>query len=1099
MPTLKNTQLIATEALYDSLGRSAVSTVPVIKQNDGAGTNNASQLTFISDFITYRDPQNTNSTWVSGGELTGSITSWVDPVSFNLAGDPNYAYQGVYFETDPTSRTLQSSKPGIAFQKSSDFSNPGYSESYYDSYFPSALYSVLPPSSIQIPNIKGTNNSFVSPNSFPYMPMAARQTSLGNLGLITQAGWQDLAGRPQAKAIVDSNNNVILTSYSYQSGAGTSDGLADNSTSSAAIMDQLQTYLPNFFDSGLTGSSSFYIKRQINTLGQLVQAESPDQGANVYYTDIFGRLRYSQTPDQLGASVIQYYLYDALNRIIEVGLYPGTWDVSSFQQNTLSLATPQPAQAQVQKSITYDLLSLVTFDPNAQGRSIQLVTYPLTSGSTLPASVTENYTYDAWGRLVSITSQIGNLATSSPFIEGDYVVQYTYNGYSQALQITYPSGFSVTYSYNLQGLVGQISYTPTVGGSSYSIATYTYNAYNQVSSEVLWDGNNTTSMLATDYTYGNSLNQLTEITANKIPVDNPTINTLIFSESLGYTDDPSGNNSQGNYQDGNIQYAGYKYGSLSEYNHSMSYSYDAFGRLYHAVVTPSSWSAQADFGTNSLTGNYDANGNYLIGMNYSSGTNQLSQASVSGAANGYTTSSYTYTGSGLINTVDFSSSDSSLNSYTMSWTNDLVTGQPFGISVSNSATTADNFLYDSKGERVQKVVKTNNSSSVITYVRGTGSQVLVEYNSANTAQAYCIQGPLGLVSVYNPTTAQNSFIIRDHLGSTRIVYNADTNQRTSYYAYDAWGNFFVIEGGSWQYGQGLRYFYTGQEWDQELGLYNYHARQYDPVYAKRFLSPDPAHQFASPYIYVGNNPINYVDFNGRMMSCFKLQSNSTNFNPGYTLDQTSIKEIEKLQPTTNLVNGGLTGLYNRSTGEIIARYHESSGRRTGSNYQIDNELRKNGQPLIRQAAVRGEGSAHEVMANALFEPTYDLNTQSITRFLSHNNTEDPWQAALNFEDLRGRSISKLQSPETNSLMNGDNLVVRFGSDTLNRERPDVVGLRFMGQQDRIGIMNALATQGNFTNIMYHPTHISGMGVDELEMRIINQISTLRPFRIPDIT
>lgn len=866
MTTFKNTQLIATEALYDSLGRSAVSTVPVIKQNDGAGTNNASQLTFISDFIASRDPQNTNSTWVSGGELSGSITSWVDPVSFNLAGDPNYAYQGAYFETDPTSRTLQSSKPGITFQKSSDFSNPGYSESYYDSYFPFALYSVLPPSSIQIPNIKGTNNSFVSPNSFPYMPMAAQQTSLGNLGLITQAGWQDLTGRPQAKATVDSNNNVILTSYSYQTGASTSDGLNPDSVTSAAIMDQLQTYLPNFFNNQVTDSSSFYIKRQINALGQLVQAESPDQGVNVYYTDIFGRLRYSQTPDQLEAGMIQYYLYDALNRIIEVGLYPGTWDVNTFQQNTLTLATPQPTQAQVQKSIIYDLLSLETFDPNAQGRSIQVVTYPLTSGNTSPASVTESYTYDTWGRLMSITNQIASIeSTTSPFIEGSYVVQYTYNGYSQVLQITYPSGFAVTYSYNLQGLVGQISYTPTAGGSSYSIATYTYNAYNQVSSEVLWDGNNTISMLSTDYTYGNSLNQLTEITTNNIPVDNPTIKTLIFSESLGYTDDPSGNNSQGSYQDGNIQYAGYNYGSLNEYNHSMSYSYDAFGRLYYAVVTPSSWSSQADFGTNSLTGNYDANGNYLIGMNYSSGTNQLSQASISSAANGYTTSNYTYTGSGLINTVDFSSSDSSLNSYTMSWTNDLVTGQPFGISVSNNDTTIDNFLYDSRGERIQKVVTTNNSPSVITYVRGKGSQVLVEYDSTNIAQAYCIQGPLGLVSVYNPTTAQNSFIIRDHLGSTRIVYNASTNQRTSYYAYDAWGNFFVIKGGYWQYGQGLRYFYTGQEWDQELGLYNYHARQYDPVYAKRFLSPDPAHQFASPYIYVGNNPINAIDPTGKMI------------------------------------------------------------------------------------------------------------------------------------------------------------------------------------------------------------------------------------------
>ena len=57
---------------------------------------------------------------------------------------------------------------------------------------------------------------------------------------------------------------------------------------------------------------------------------------------------------------------------------------------------------------------------------------------------------------------------------------------------------------------------------------------------------------------------------------------------------------------------------------------------------------------------------------------------------------------------------------------------------------------------------------------------------------------------------------------------------------------------------------TGQEFDTELGLYNYRARFYDPRLG-RFYATDPAGQFASPYLYAGNNPINMVDPDGELI------------------------------------------------------------------------------------------------------------------------------------------------------------------------------------------------------------------------------------------
>ena len=60
-----------------------------------------------------------------------------------------------------------------------------------------------------------------------------------------------------------------------------------------------------------------------------------------------------------------------------------------------------------------------------------------------------------------------------------------------------------------------------------------------------------------------------------------------------------------------------------------------------------------------------------------------------------------------------------------------------------------------------------------------------------------------------------------------------------------------------------RYQYSGQEFDRMNGLdlYDFHARQYDPVLG-RFTTPDPLSEkyyHISPYAYCLNNPIKLID------------------------------------------------------------------------------------------------------------------------------------------------------------------------------------------------------------------------------------------------
>jgi len=60
--------------------------------------------------------------------------------------------------------------------------------------------------------------------------------------------------------------------------------------------------------------------------------------------------------------------------------------------------------------------------------------------------------------------------------------------------------------------------------------------------------------------------------------------------------------------------------------------------------------------------------------------------------------------------------------------------------------------------------------------------------------------------------------------------------------------------------------FSGKELDEEGGLYKYHFgwRDYDPELGRWYVV-DPARQFASPYVGMGNNPIGYYDEDGRFV------------------------------------------------------------------------------------------------------------------------------------------------------------------------------------------------------------------------------------------
>jgi RHS repeat-associated protein len=165
--------------------------------------------------------------------------------------------------------------------------------------------------------------------------------------------------------------------------------------------------------------------------------------------------------------------------------------------------------------------------------------------------------------------------------------------------------------------------------------------------------------------------------------------------------------------------------------------------------------------------------------------------------------------------------------------------------------------YGGDTQRVLKNYTSGGSTNSKLYLHGQSDYPLIEKNKTTAAAetlAVYIYGLNGAVAKRMGSTVL--FLLKDHLGSTRVVMDGTGLVRT-YYDYDALGN--IIRIGTTNE---VKYQFTGQEYD-ESGVHNYRARLYDSDLGK-FYAADLAGQFANPYAYAGNNPVVIVDPDGNI-------------------------------------------------------------------------------------------------------------------------------------------------------------------------------------------------------------------------------------------
>ena len=174
------------------------------------------------------------------------------------------------------------------------------------------------------------------------------------------------------------------------------------------------------------------------------------------------------------------------------------------------------------------------------------------------------------------------------------------------------------------------------------------------------------------------------------------------------------------------------------------------------------------------------------------------------------------------------------------------------------------FRYDDRGFRLSK--KDHSNGKETWYIRDASGNLLSIYdndNAGNTLEhrelPIYAAGKLGAWYATDNTTL---YEIRDHLGNVRITLarskKSDGTADVNYYAdYYPFGHEMASAGIPYRYG------YQGEfaERDLETGWNAFEARMYDPVIG-RWLSTDPARQYYSPYLAMGNDPVNAIDPDG---------------------------------------------------------------------------------------------------------------------------------------------------------------------------------------------------------------------------------------------
>ncbi len=589
--------------------------------------------------------------------------------------------------------------------------------------------------------------------------------------------------------------------------------------------------LPNYFDNESGEDKTGFIQESVsNRLGELVKACDANTGSTINIYDSAGNLRFtrSEQDDSIEDPYILYNKYDSLNRKIESGKYSYEWNSNSektLRQYANNADWPNGDTGN-NISITTEVSVRNYYDgpgnnPNSIGKLTSTLTYNYIDN--VKSLVAEHYTYNKLGNVIKKVTSI----KTAGFDEKNYTVATSYNNSNQVSRIKYPvinnddDPITLQYAYDE---LGHMTGIENSGINNNIFASYLYDSADNIIQSYM---NNRSIQGVFNYTSPGWHETL----------DYTGLSQEGFSFSQTYKYD----------MDGKIRSIDTDLPEPDEQKQfSESYEYDDLKRLKQYILS-SNDTVEKEL----KFCQYDSNGNLYsvqedenaLNYSYNPGSDQLSSIT---------------NNTGETNSIEHYPSGEISKSPKPHTTEDEVLKYSYdrglkrtSLIENESTSEKTQFLYGCQGKRAAKL---SSNGSYVFYIHGNNQDPLVEIDSDGTA-CYYIYGPMGLTAFIKDDIY---FPINDHKGSIRSVLDKSGNIIASY-NYLPYGDLYNSYGDT----SVSRYLYTGQEYDSETGLYNYHARLYNTA-LKRFSSQDSAGQFPSPYIYVGNNPVMNTDPSGNI-------------------------------------------------------------------------------------------------------------------------------------------------------------------------------------------------------------------------------------------
>jgi RHS repeat-associated protein len=577
-------------------------------------------------------------------------------------------------------------------------------------------------------------------------------------------------------------------------------GLGYQTTYTYDVLDDLTSIVQN-------GSRQRTIT--YNSLAQVTQAVNPESGTISYAYDPDGNLisKTAPAPNQAGSTTVSLsYCYDALNRMTG----------KAYIAQSCPLNSPVATYSYDQSSANGMTIT------NGIGRRTSM---------TDPAG-SEAWSYDSMGRVLADQRTTNSITKS---------IGYTYSPYliGSVANITYPSGLSLTYTYD--GVGRPLSAADQNGVKYANAATYAPQGALQAATIAA------TSNFS-GFAISNSYNQRLRPNERKV---SSSAGTAIDLSYCFYALSGGSCPSTGTTNNGNVMAIAnnldttrsqvFSYDALNRISTGASlntsgtncwgeqYGYDAWGNLL-TVVKPSAYSACA------------------LPDNVSVTVSAKNQITTNGTAN------YTYDSAGNVDTI----SGTGGASYVYNSENQL------------TSTAGVTYTYDGYGKRAEK-------SAGPLYWYGMSGEVLEEVLVNGVVQNDYVYFSGGRIAKRDASGDIFAYF-SDHLGSSRKVEEIVAGASTATLTYDA--DFYPF-GAEHAFVDSANptYKFTGKERDSESNLDNFGAR-YGFSSMGRFMSADWADetdpvpyadeedpQTLNLYAYVRNNPLSKRDADGHHQVC----------------------------------------------------------------------------------------------------------------------------------------------------------------------------------------------------------------------------------------